>query len=438
MFSGGDSISPAGLALTLIMSLLVVALPKKFALFPVLALLCNMSLEMSINAGGLHFPMIRILLIFCWVRLIVRGELRQIVFNEVDRALVWFTIASVITHTFLLGADGMKYKLGQAYDAIGFYFFFRQIFTDWNEIVQVARIGVWMLVPLALEMVSEKLTHRNSFSLLGGVGSGVTLREGTVRAQGPFSHPILAGTFGATLMPFMVGLLLHDRSSRILALTGIAAATAITGSAGSSGPLLAYIVGVIAFCLWPLREQMRWLRISALLTIIILHLAMKAPVWFLLGRLTVVDGSTGFHRSILIDQCISHFSDWWLYGTTDYGHWGYFLFDRTNHYIYLATDGGLVTLVLFLVIVVRCFRAIGVTVRSTEERGETGVPWFVWALGSALMIHCVSFISVSYFDQNMINWYLLLAMISSAFSVWVLQTDDVEVPQVDEWKPAVA
>lgn len=438
MFSEGGSISSAGLALTLIMGVLVVVLPKKFALFPVLALLCNISLAMSITVGGLHFPMIRILLIFCWVRVIVRGELRQLVFNEVDRALVWFTIASIVTHTFLLGTDGMKYKLGQAYDAIGFYFFFRQVFTDWNEIVQVARIAAWMLVPLAIEMVSEKFTHRNNFSLLGGVGPGVTIREGTVRSQGPFSHPILAGTFGATWMPFMIGLLLHDRSSRILALAGIAAATAITGAAGSSGPLLAYVVGLVALFLWPIRERMRWLRIFALLTIVILHLAMKSPVWFLLGRLTVVDGSTGFHRSILIDQCISHFSEWWLYGTTNYGRWGYFLFDRTNHYIYLATDGGLVTLVLFFVMVVRCFRAVGVTVRDVEERDEAGVPWFVWALGSALTIHCVSFLSVSYFDQNMINWYLLLAMISSAFSLWVLQRDDVEISQVEEWRPAVA
>jgi len=36
-----------------------------------------------------------------------------------------------------------------------------------------------------------------------------------------------------------------------------------------------------------------------------------------------------------------------------------------------------------------------------------------WALGSALFVHVVSFISVAYFDQMVIYWFMLLAMIAA-------------------------
>lgn len=37
----------------------------------------------------------------------------------------------------------------------------------------------------------------------------------------------------------------------------------------------------------------------------------------------------------------------------------------------------------------------------------------IWSLGVSLFIHAVSFLSVSYFDQMIVFWYLLLAMISA-------------------------
>ena len=36
----------------------------------------------------------------------------------------------------------------------------------------------------------------------------------------------------------------------------------------------------------------------------------------------------------------------------------------------------------------------------------------LWCLGGALMTHAVSYFAVAYFDQNVLFWYLLLAMMS--------------------------
>jgi hypothetical protein len=276
-------------------------------------------------------------------------------------------------------------------------------------------------------MLNEKLTLTNSFAVFGGVSPNVILREGTARAQGPFGHPILAGTFGATVMPFMAALWFQDRGGKFFAVVGMISATAVAGLAGSSGPIMAYMFGIVALAMWPIRQRMRWLRRGLVLTLITLHLTMQAPVWFLLGRVSVFDASTGYHRAFLIDRCIANFSSWWLIGTTSFGDWGYYLFDRTNHYICLATDGGLLTLILFLTIITRCFRGVGNVVREMAGRGFREGLWFAWALGAALMIHCVSFISITYFDQNMVNWYLLLALISSACSIWLNANGKVKI-----------
>jgi len=227
-------------------------------------------------------------------------------------------------------------------------------------------------------------------------------------------------------MPLMVALWPQGRGCKLLAVIGIAAATAIALSAGSSGPIMAYFAGVIGLAMWPIRRQMRWLRWGLSLTVICLQLVMKAPVWFLLARVSVFDASTGYHRANLIDQSIAHFSDWWLTGTTQYPYWGYHLFDRTNHYICLATDGGLLTLILFITILTRCYRNVGKVAREADRQRSRKGAWFAWVLGSALTIHAVGFISITYFDQNMVNWYLLLALIASASTVCLTKSTGIK------------
>ena len=57
---------------------------------------------------------------------------------------------------------------------------------------------------------------------------------------------------------------------------------------------------------------MKLLRRTAVLVLVTLHLVMKAPVWALLARIDLTGSSSGYHRYVLIDQCISRFSEWRL------------------------------------------------------------------------------------------------------------------------------
>jgi len=172
----------------------------------------------------------------------------------------------------------------------------------------------------------------------------------------------------------------------------------------------------MALALWPWRQQMRLLRWGMLLGLTALHLGMKAPVWFLLARVDIVEGSTGYHRAYLIDRAIANFSDWWLIGTKSTWNWAdkdAHLFDVTNAYIANGATGGILALILFVAIIALCFKAVGRTVRLGENTASKADRIMVWSLGASLFAHAATFLSVTYFDQNFVNWYLLLAMISS-------------------------
>ncbi|HZU10226.1 MAG TPA: hypothetical protein VFA02_10015 [Pseudacidobacterium sp.] len=403
-------VSPLGLGVTLILCLALLFLPRRYAIVPVLALTCFMTMGQRVVLGGLNFTMIRILLLFGWARLAFRGEFRRIQWNAIDFCLIAWAISGFVAHSILEPGDA-AYRLGVAYNCVGTYFLMRYLLRERDDVVTVMRLLAWFVIPLSMLMLWEHFSGHNIFAFLGGVPAISEIREGKIRSQGPFGHSILGGTFGATVFPFFYALRFHSGTDRVLGYMGMLASLIIVFSSGSSGPAFALIFSIIAFCLWPVRQHMRALRWGLLALAVVLHLVMKAPVWFLIGRITVFQASTGFHRAMLIDAAIRNFSEWWLVGTPSTAHWGYELMDVTNYYIRQGVEGGFLTLVLFMAVISYAFGAVG-RARKAAAKQPRWEQMMIWALGAALLAHAVSFISVSYFDQNFVSWYLLLAMIS--------------------------
>ena len=88
------------------------------------------------------------------------------------------------------------------------------------------------------------------------------------------------------------------------------------------------------------------------------------------------------------------------------------MFDIANQYLWQGVTGGILPLILFVASIAYCFRAIAESVAEARNRPFAQRIMF-WCLGAALFSQSVNFLSVSYWDQNIVNWYLLLAMISS-------------------------
>jgi len=412
-------VNPIGMAFTTCMAILLIMLPRRYATLPIMMIGCYMTLGQLVYLAPFHFSMMRIMILIGFIRVIIRRELKSIKLNALDKGLsAWVISAFLIYNMREQNTDALVYRLGQAYNALGLYFLFRLLIRDYQDILNTVKMLAIIAIPLSVTMLNEKMTGRNMFSIFGGVDEFVVIRDGVLRCQGPFRHPILAGTFGATVMPLCVGLFMQGRA-KTLPILGFCAATMITITSASSGPALSYMAGLIAFGAWPLRAHMRAVRWGIVIVLATLHIVMTAPVWYLMSKVSGIIGGTGWHRSELITQAINHIDEWWLWGTNYTAHWMPYTLtinpdetDITNQYIFEGVNGGIISMIMFIIMIALSFRIVGDKIKRCEKQGGAE-QYVVWGIGAALFVHIVTFMSVTYFDQMIVFWFLLLAMIAS-------------------------
>jgi len=364
---------------------------------------------------GLHFRFYRLLILLGTLRVLLRGEYLGFEYATVDRLFLAWAIVTLLCGLL----RGLKAELfGVAYDALGTFFLFRFWMREGDDAMRQTQVLALAAVALAGFMAYELMTHRNLFSVFGGVPEITLEREGRFRCQGPFRHPILAGTFAATTFPLLIALWLAGQH-RKTAVAGLAACAFATYVAASSGALLTLIAAVAGLALWPLRRRMRGLRYLAAALLLVVALIMNPPVWYLISKVSDLAGGTGWYRSHLIDQAVRHFGEWALIGSNYTAHWASDMFnvlpmdpnniDITNHYIEQGLKGGIVGLGLFVAMIRSLFKSIGSTISAVSSPNvHTGL---AWCFGVSLFAHATAFISVSYFDQILVFWFWLLASI---------------------------
>ena len=422
--------NPVGIVIIILFGAMTLLLQRKYAIVPVLVGTCYVGLGQVIDVFGFHFTSMRLLMLLGFLRVIVKQEIELIFLeNKIDKALIVFVFVSLLIYMILWQTQkAIIYKLGIVYNVFGLYLLCRILVRDIEEVVGIIRLMLFATIPIALFMILEKFTGKNLFSYFGSVRPYTMIREGRLRCQGPFSHPILAGTFGVTFAPMFLGLWFRGEKDRILAVIGVISTTLITFLCASSGPAIAYACFVMGFCSWYIKDHMRTVRWSILLSLSFLHLIMKSPVWSLIGRVSSITGGTGWHRVYLIDSAILYFREWWMIGTRITAHWMPYVLpidpnnvDITNQYILVGIEGGIVSVILFLYLLVKCFSSVGLSTRYYENE-SSWLAKFVWSLGVSLFTYVVSFISVSMFDFIEIYFYMLVSFISVA-CVHVVKND---------------
>lgn len=396
---------------------LIFLLPRRYVVIPSLLTVFLVPIGQVVVLGGVHFTIYRIVILFGLVRLATTklpartGRLAG-GFDTVDGAFTFCALFSLMTFWLQWGETQALIKgLGNLLDALGGYFVLRFLIQDREDVQRTIKTFAVLAMVLAVCMTNEEFTHQNVFGFLGGIPVADAVRDGKVRAQGAFEVYITAGVFGATLLPLFIWLW-SDGKSRISALLGMVGASIMTLTSNSSTPPLAYAAGIVGLCFWPLRKHMRAFRWGLVLILVSLHLSMKAPVWALIARVDFTGSSSGYHRYMLVDNCIRHFSDWWFIGAKNYDTWGFDTWDLSNQYVASAVGGGLATLVTFILVISRSFGKLG-TARKCVA-GNRGQEWFLWCLGAALFAHAVAYFGIGYFDQMQFAWYALLAIIAAS------------------------
>ena len=423
---------PLGVALTVLFSLAVLVLPRVQAALGVMAGVCYITQGQMYLVGGFHMHAIRIVLLAGLIRLIVRGEFRGLKWNKIDWAMTSFLLVMTLVPTLREGTmEVFIYRVGSGYDIALSYWVFRGLLRTGVEVERFFYGLAFMMVPVAMEMTYECLSHRSLYEPFGGIGD-LTIREGRPRCQGPFRIGITAGIFGATMIPQFIAML-HSRGRGFGAGIGLISALVITWTSNSSGPLMAALCSIVAWLFWPMRTQMQTVRRGIVAVLIALHLSMKVPVWFIFSKLGALTGGDGWHRSYLIDRYIHFFSDWWLMGTNNTHDWMPYVLpdgnaDITDLYVAVGITGGVTALVLLIMLLVWCFRYLGNALQVLRAQFSKTELLF-WGLGGALFSHVVTLFSITYWDQIFVVLWSLMAMISS------VATDVMETEPTPEFVP---
>lgn len=433
------TLHPLAVVLFLTAGLVILGGRRTHAILAYLLFMACVSGAQNFNLGGTSLYLLRLLILCGLLRCILHHEWRTVRWNAIDAFVAaWIVVGTAIYLVQQGNAGALVTKAGLIIDGAGGYFVFRCLLKEKADIVQAIRSFAVIALPVSLVFLFERMTQYNLFSMFGGVPEITVVREGKLRCQGPFPHPILAGVFWAANFPLLVGLGVSNRSM-ILSVLGCGACLLTIAACSSSTPVLGVATALMGMSFFLVRKQMRVFQIGGVLLLCGLHLVMKAPVWHLLARADVLGGSTGHYRFMLVDATIRYFSEWCLVGLASNEHWGraygHYLTDITNQYVLEGLRGGALTLLLFVVAIWSAFVAVGRLVRSKLTVSDQ---WLVWSLGVCLAVHCVSFLAVSYFGQIVLLYFVHLAMVASLPGVMAvgapgrILTQSMDVP---EWLP---
>ena len=410
-------------AFTAIFVITQILVPRRFALFPII-----FAVFLTTQAQVLpNLTILRILLLVQLFKLTLRSNLDYRLQGRIDKYLLILSIiilVSAIGHSFEYG-NPYYYRLRVAFDLLAVYLISKSTITSKGDFIFFCKTCAFAVIPLGLGLIFERLSGSNVFNLIGAPDTAL-LRNDILRARGPFGTPILAGTSIALVTPALVFIKnLHSK----LSYSSMAVGGLGIYSTGSSTPIASLLLAVLAMLLWNCRKYTKQVILGAIFAIMFLQLFRERPVWYLMALPDFVGGSTGWHRAYLIDTAITHFSEWWLWGTDYTRHWmPYGLSaipqhcDLTNYYIHIGVTAGFGATLLLVLIIFSAFKSIYQTFHSSLYL-DTSSQFLIWITGTMLFTHTITFLTISYFDQTYALFMITLGACSKITTPSFLNQD---------------
>jgi hypothetical protein len=409
--SGTTVAHPFGIALLLLCGVLLLVVPRRYAVWPIALMTCFLSSRQCFAVFGLNVYFTRVMVLcFGLARVLIWSETRGFKLNALDGCVLAYGATYWIAGALNWGFDPvvLKTRSGAMVEMAALYLFLRVLIREVADVRSIVLCIAAIAIPTAGFFLLEFLTGHNLFSVFGGVPEVTGIREGRLRCQGPFGHPIIAGVFWASFIPLLFYGLRTAIRPRLVAVAGLAGAGAIVVLSASSTPALGAVVGIVGLMLFPLRRYSRHALLAGLVLLILLHFVMHGPVWSLIAKLSLVPGSTGYHRFLLVDQFIGHYNEWWLMGSkvgTD--HWGYGMFDTANQFVAVGVNAGVFVLAIYVAGIVI---ALNMCAHIQKKAPRLG-----WALAVTIIVQCVCFLGISIWAQLPFTWSLSLAAIGSMY-----------------------
>lgn len=404
-------VHPVGVAALVAALLALLVLPPRHKVLPLILIAVALPGAQRIAILSLDFTFVRIMILSTLAVAAMGGQLRAIRWQLPDKLLFSMVLWNLVASAVLSGGfGGLVTSAGGAIDTFGAYLVGRSYLRSFADIRRLLLLLALLSLPMLAFFILEQLSGRNLFSIFGGVPEETIARNGRLRAQGPFLHPIMAGICWATILPCLIALWQGRAGARMLIAASIVSMPVIVLATASSTPVVALMCGFIGLAFYTWRRYMRAMVTGLVGLLLILHVAMDMPVWHLLSRIDIAGGSTGWHRYNLIQQAINHAGEWWAFGTTATAHWGWGMQDITNQYVLEGVDGGILQLLLFCSFLVVLFLRLGHAQRITHSVAESRL---LWGMAVTLFVHSVSFLAVSYFGQMVCLFYVFTGAVAA-------------------------
>ena len=186
---------------------------------------------------------------------------------------------------------------------------------------------------------------------------------------------------------------------------------------------MSLFMGMFALLMWFYRSWLRVVRWAVIGAYLSAEILMTRPAYYLISKIDLTGSSTGWHRSRLIESAFEHLSEWWAFGTDYTGHWMPYTLDatgstRTSRTTTSASGSSAGSRQC-------CSLSLSCGVRSCGWEKASGTPllalqehrFMIWCLGAGLFAHAGTSLSVAYFDQSMMFFWLNIGVISSMYSV---------------------
>ncbi|MDQ8183736.1 hypothetical protein [Pelagicoccus sp. SDUM812005] len=403
------------IVITIILIIAQFSVPKKWAFLPLLIA----ALHTTQAPVFPSFSTARVVIIAGLVRAMAKGDLKWSAQNPIDLLILLWSSAAFFTSLFHEPTVSLNNptisRIRLVIDVFGTFLYAKSYIKNLEDFRHLCKSAAYVSIPLAIGLLITQLSFYNIYSIIGA-DPNTLVRNGTIRAVGPFGTPILAGTVGALIFPFFI-VIWNDY--KLAARSGLASSLAIIYASGSSTPIGALIIGICALSLWKLRLHMKSIMIISTALLIGMAIVKTRPIWYLIAITDFVGGSTGWHRAYLIDMAIKHFDEWWLYGTEYTRHWmPYGLAaipehcDLTNYFIHMGVIGGMPAMIILILIFRSSFKSVKTTLHLFRELNKDE-EFTIWCIGALLFTHALTCLTISYFDQTYVLFYFLIALISN-------------------------
>src|SRR5580704_10156366 len=170
-FAGGateTTLAPIVLIAMIIAILLILVLPRKYALLPLFFVLLLVPVGQQVVVGGVHLFVSRILVLFglfkmFLTKLMSQGDLAGGGFNSIDRAFLWCALCQAAAAVLLFrSTDALVNQSGLLLDFVGGYFLLRFLIQDEEDIFRVIKCFALVALIIAFSMVVDLFTLNNT------------------------------------------------------------------------------------------------------------------------------------------------------------------------------------------------------------------------------------------------------------------------------------